>query len=509
VAPPSSEIAYDTLPLTNNTIDVLPFAAAITNGFAINAESTNEQRGLNIADAGDVNGDGLADLIVSSPLNDPSEDKDAWRDSVLFSKASTKSIDFSSIAASISGGFAISGGSTNEQSYYNIAEAGDVDGDGLADLIVSPPLSDPSEDTHGWGAYVVFGKASTIDLSSMAPGIGGGFAISGGSHGDKSISPVAGEGDVNGAGLADLIVSPPLSDPSEDTHGWGAYVVFGKASTNSSRPSGACALFWLWGGSAALWIPLLLADAQPWTSTATAPSPLAAPAAGPTAASRAARPLSSAASLPPPPTLVARLGKTPAPLTARASPRLESARARPLASRIAPMPFQRVKTAKSKAHATPTFAPAPSRQQPLPGSLLLGGPLTLASLHEKAMVPAARIEQVLRSSSADQLAAVPRHWRPTMAALIQGNNQILPAEVVRIPVPHLQRPEEYPMVVQSDGVAQTPVTPSELSRQALERWAERQSPTPKGSVRPVMVVLEPLAARLRTNGLVSQGQIPQ
>ena len=159
------------------------------------------------------------------------------------------------------------------------------------------------------------------------------------------------------------------------------------------------------------------------------------------------------------------------------------------------MPFQRVEeSAKSKTHATPAFAPAPSRQQPLPGSLLLGGPLTLASLHEKPMVPAARIEQVLRSSSADQLAAVPRHWRPTMAALIQGNNQILPAEVVRIPVPHLQRPEEYPMVVQSDGVAQTAATPSELSRQALERWAERQSPTPNGSVRPVMVVLEPLAA---------------
>lgn len=163
------------------------------------------------------------------------------------------------------------------------------------------------------------------------------------------------------------------------------------------------------------------------------------------------------------------------------------------------MPFQRVKTAKSKTRATPTFASAPSRLQPLPGSLLLGGPLTLASLHERPMVPAARIEQVLRSSSADQLAAVPRHWRPTMAALIQGNNQILPAEVVRIPVPHLHRPEEYPMVVQSDGVAQTAATASALSRQALERWAERQSPTPKGSVRPVMVVLEPLAAKPLAN----------
>jgi hypothetical protein len=38
------------------------------------------------------------------------------------------------------------------------------------------------------------------------------------------------------------------------------------------------------------------------------------------------------------------------------------------------------------------------------------------------------------------------------------------------------------------------VNPSPPSRQALERWAERQSPTPQGTVRPVVVVLEPLAA---------------
>jgi hypothetical protein len=43
-------------------------------------------------------------------------------------------------------------------------------------------------------------------------------------------------------------------------------------------------------------------------------------------------------------------------------------------------------------------------------------------------------------------------------------------------------------------VAETSVNPSAPSRQALERWAERQSPTPQGTVRPVMVVLEPLAA---------------
>jgi len=139
-------------------------------------------------------------------------------------------------------------------------------------------------------------------------------------------------------------------------------------------------------------------------------------------------------------------------------------------------------------------APAPGRQQPLPGSVLLGGPLTLASLHEKPMVPAARIEQALRARSTDRLADVPLPWRPSLEVLIQGQQRVLPAEVVHLPAPHLQTPEAYPMAVQSDGVAETAVTPSAPSRQALARWAERQSPTPQGSVRPVIVVLEPLAA---------------
>jgi hypothetical protein len=144
--------------------------------------------------------------------------------------------------------------------------------------------------------------------------------------------------------------------------------------------------------------------------------------------------------------------------------------------------------------AAAAFAPARSRSEPLPGSLLLGGPLTLASLHEKPMVPAARLEQTLRARSADRLSAVPHHWRPTMESLIQGKDEVMPAEVVRLPAPHLKEPEEYPMAVQADGVAETSVTPSAPSRQALERWAERQSPTPPGTVRPVMLVLEPLAA---------------
>lgn len=238
------------------------------------------------------------------------------------------------------------------------------------------------------------------------------------------------------------------------------------APSSPNQPSGPWALLWFGGVAAAAWVPLLLADALPWGSTATPLAFSAAPTASTTPSSG-----TTAASLPPPQPLFASLAQPPASLGARSNPWLDGEPA-----------------ARPKAEAPP------ARQHALPGSVLLGGPLTLASLQEKPMVPAARIEQTLRARSADRLSAVPLHWRPTMEALIQGKHQVMPAEVVRLPAPHLQEPEEYPMAVQPDGVAETPVNPSPPSRQALERWAERQSPTPQGTVRPVVVVLEPLAA---------------
>jgi len=212
--------------------------------------------------------------------------------------------------------------------------------------------------------------------------------------------------------------------------------------------------------------------------------PGAAAPAGVAATARARA--ASLASLAPPQPLLTSLGEAAAPLWVRPSPwAADEAPGSPVA-------VEPGVQAELEPHGAAAFAPR-SRSDPLPGSLLLGGPLTLASLQEKPMVPAARLEQTLRARSADRLSAVPLHWRPTMEALIQGKHHVMPAEVVRLPAPHLKEPEVYPMAVQADGVAETPVNPSAPSRQALERWAERQSPTPQGTVRPVVVVLEPLA----------------
>ena len=84
------------------------------------------------------------------------------------------------------------------QSGTAIAGAGDVNGDGLVDVLVSTFDS----------IYVVFGRHSRkpINLGSLGRG---GFPIIGSPHGDLALlnGSVAGVGDQNGDGLADVLVA--------------------------------------------------------------------------------------------------------------------------------------------------------------------------------------------------------------------------------------------------------------------------------------------------------------
>ena len=67
-------------------------------------------------------------------------------------------------------GFKLSGVAAGDQSGRSVASAGDVNGDGFADLIVGAAWADPHGSNSG-ASYVVFGKASgfaaNLDLSTL------------------------------------------------------------------------------------------------------------------------------------------------------------------------------------------------------------------------------------------------------------------------------------------------------------------------------------------------------
>jgi hypothetical protein len=210
--------------------------SAIANGsggFVINGQGATDKSGWSVASAGDVNGDGLADLIVGAHLADWNSRADAGRTYVVFGKGSTTAIDLSAIANG-SGGFVINGQGATDKTGFSVASAGDVNGDGLADLITGADYSDPTAGSNAGRTYVVFGKASTsaIDLSAIDGGSAG-FVINGQCAGDRSGYSVASSGDVNGDGLADLIVGAPFGDPSSRANAGRTYVVFGKGSSTA------------------------------------------------------------------------------------------------------------------------------------------------------------------------------------------------------------------------------------------------------------------------------------
>jgi hypothetical protein len=90
-----------------------------------------------------VNGDGLDDLIVGAYQADLSGKSDAGKSYIVFGKQDTDVINLSAIVAG-TGGFVINGESAGDWSGCSVSNAGDVNGDGLDDLIVGAVYADPN-----------------------------------------------------------------------------------------------------------------------------------------------------------------------------------------------------------------------------------------------------------------------------------------------------------------------------------------------------------------------------
>jgi hypothetical protein len=187
-------------------------------GFRIDGAYPDDSAGRQLANAGDVNGDGLPDLIVGAPIG--------GRAYVVFGRDSSENVDLRQFDRGTQGdqGYRIITRRAETYTYFSVANAGDVDGDGIPDVVVGVIHSD----NHPGSVYVVFGKddpeeISTLDLK------GHGFKIRGEQPGDEAGASVAGLGDVNGDGLDDVIIGAPRS-LSRGVRGK-AYVVFGKSNT--------------------------------------------------------------------------------------------------------------------------------------------------------------------------------------------------------------------------------------------------------------------------------------
>ncbi|BAV47442.1 Integrins alpha chain [Mesorhizobium loti] len=213
-------------------------------GFAILGEHQYDSDGYSVSSAGDVNGDGIADLLVGSYQNSHFSDANGAAYVILgdasWSSAGASSINLSDVALG-SHGLKIVGENPGSTAGYSVSIAGDVNGDGNADILVGSFGSHAAYLVFGQDAWSSAGQNATINLDDVALGTGGVKLI--GENGLQATGwCVSGAGDVNGDGFADMVINAP-----DDQSGAGAaYVVFGKnwvvTETNTSINLGDIAL---------------------------------------------------------------------------------------------------------------------------------------------------------------------------------------------------------------------------------------------------------------------------
>jgi hypothetical protein len=159
-----------------------------TNGFTLAG-------GHSVSSAGDINGDGIDDLIVGDSGQ------------VVFGHKGGGVIGFSIL-----------------QDGAIVSTAGDVNGDGYADFLVGHPLPQTGQ------TYVVFGRGddfgAELDLDTLTPSQG--FRLNGLSPGDTSGAAISAAGDLNGDGYGDLVIGSPNASPNGQS-----YVIFGKDFTGA------------------------------------------------------------------------------------------------------------------------------------------------------------------------------------------------------------------------------------------------------------------------------------
>ena len=222
-----------------------------TPGLIINGIDAGDSSGSSVSNAGDINGDDVDDLLIGASLADPNSNNLAGETYVIFGSTDLDTlvspvINLSSLNTDTpdARGLIINGIDANDFSGFSVSNGGDVNGDGIDDLLIGAFFADPNGNTDAGEIYIIFGDAglgtlvsSEINLSSLntsTPDVLG-LIINGIDLGDRSGFSVSSAGDINGDDIDDLLIGSRNADPNGNNSGE-TYVIFGSTVLNTLAP---------------------------------------------------------------------------------------------------------------------------------------------------------------------------------------------------------------------------------------------------------------------------------
>lgn len=197
-------------------------------GFVVSGEgvSTIGYAGTVHIETADVNNDGIADMIIGAFISN------SQKGAVFVVFGSRNGFDNPLLLDDLDGtdGFRINGIAASDWTGYHVA-SGDINGDGIADIIISAEQADPGGRSAAGSVYVLFGGKgeqptgtapwpAVIELSDL-DGTNG-FRMDGTTAGDQLGTAIA-AGDINGDGKTDLL----MGAYGRNSNDGAIYVLFG------------------------------------------------------------------------------------------------------------------------------------------------------------------------------------------------------------------------------------------------------------------------------------------